>query len=197
MSKKERELPKPGKTPFSKKRFEDKGQEDLLMADEMAIAASEGKLDEYIEQEIPGGEYAKKLAMMMMGMTGVLPPEGGLSAGKEESGSSTESAETTKSEEVVAGQDVPPDVLNAVHAGDVEKLKELLAREQQRREPGSAEERMEERDVQQMPQPKTAIEKDMLEALVRIASENSLSIDWLVARALKLYLEEYQKTGRL
>jgi len=197
MSKKERALPKPGKTPFSKKRFEDKGQEDLLMADEMALAAAEGKLDEYIEQEIPGGEYAKKLAMMMMGMTGVLPPEGGLSAAGEERGSSPESAETTKTEESVSGQDVPPDVLNAVHAGDVEKLKELLAREQQRRDPDPAEEPMEERDVQQKPQSKTAIEKDMLEALFRIASENSLSIDWLVARALKLYLDEYQRTGRL
>jgi hypothetical protein len=197
MSKKERALPKPGKTPFSKKRFEDKGQEDLLMADEMAIAAAEGKLDEYIEQEIPGGEYAKKLAMMMMGMTGVLSPEGGLSASGEDRGSSTESAGTTKTEESVAGQDVPPDVLNAVHAGDVEKLKELLAREQQRRDPGSVEVPIEERDVQQKPQTKTAIEKDMLDALVRIASENSLSIDWLVARALKLYLDEYQRTGRL
>jgi hypothetical protein len=197
MSKKERALPKPGKTPFSKKRFEDKGQEDLLMADEMAMAAAEGKLDEYIEKEIPGGEYAKKLAMMMMGMTGVLPPEGGLPATGEDRGSSPESAETAKTEESVAGQDVPPEVLNAVHAGDVEKLKELLAREKQKRDSGSTEERMEEENVQQKPQPKTAIEKDMLEALFRIASENSLSIDWLVARALKLYLDEYQKTGRL
>jgi hypothetical protein len=119
MSKKERALPKPGKTPFSKKRFEDKGQEELLMADEMALAAAEGKLDEYIEQEIPGGEYAKKLAMMMMGMTGVLSPEGGLSASGEDRGSSTESAGTTKTEERWPG-DVPPDVLNAVHGGDVE-----------------------------------------------------------------------------
>ena len=197
MSKKERDLPKPGKTPFSKKRFEDKGQEDLIMADEMAIAAAEGKLDEYIEQEIPGGEYAKKLAMMMMGMTGVLPPEGGLSVNKEGRSSSSESTETTRTEESVPGSDVPTDVLNAVHSGDVEKLKELLAREKQRRDPGSAEEPMEESDVQQKPQPKTAIEKDMLEALFKIASENSLSIDWLVARALKLYLDEYQRTGRL
>ncbi len=197
MSKKERALPKPGKTPFSKKRFENEGQEGLLMSDEMAIAAAEGKLDEYIEQKIPGGEYAKKLAMMMMGMTGVLPPEGVLAATGEGRGSSPESAETSKTEESVSAQDVPPDVVNAVHAGDVEKLKELLAREQQRRDPGSAEVPMEERDVQQKPQTRTAIEKDMLEALVRIASENSLSIDWLVARALKLYLDEYQRTGRL
>jgi hypothetical protein len=195
MSKKERALPKPGKTPFSKKRFEDKGQEDLLMADEMALAAAEGKLDEYIEKEIPGGEYAKKLAMMMMGMTGVLPPEGGLSATGEARGRSAESAETTKTEESVSGQDVPPDVLNAVHSGDVEKLKELLAREQQRRDSGSVEEPMAERDVQQ--EPKTDLEKDMLDSLMRIASENNLTIDWVIARALKLYLDEYQKTGRL
>ena len=41
------------------------------------------------------------------------------------------------------------------------------------------------------------IEKDMLDALMKVAFENKLSIDWLMARALKLYLEEYQKTGRL
>ena len=198
MSKKERELPEPGKTPFSKKRFaEDTGQENLLMADEMTLAAAEGKLDEYLEQEMPGGEYAKKLALMMMGMTGLLPPEGGLPVNAVDPGSSSESAETTKTEEHVSGEDVPPDVLHAVQSGDVDKLKELLAREQQRRDPGSAGQPMAERPAQPQPQSKTAIEKDMLETLVRIASENSLSIDWLVARALKLYIEEFQKTGRL
>ncbi len=78
MSKKERDLPKPGKTPFSRKRPENEGQDDLLMADRMAMAAAEGRLNEYLEQEIPEGEYAKKLATMMMGMTGILPQEGGI-----------------------------------------------------------------------------------------------------------------------
>ncbi len=42
MSKKERDLPKPVKTPFSRKRPENEGQEDLLLADQMALAAAEG-----------------------------------------------------------------------------------------------------------------------------------------------------------
>ena len=41
------------------------------------------------------------------------------------------------------------------------------------------------------------IEKDMLDTLMKIAFENKLSIDWLMARALKLYLEQYKKTGLL
>jgi hypothetical protein len=49
MSKEERALPKPGKTPFSRKRREEEGQDDLLIADQMAMAAAEGKLDEYLE----------------------------------------------------------------------------------------------------------------------------------------------------
>jgi hypothetical protein len=93
MSKKERELPKPGKTPFGRKRPQNEGQDDLLMADHMAMAAAEGKLNEYLEQEIPEGEYAKKLAMMMMGMTGILPNEGGLPVGGE---AARTTAEATK-----------------------------------------------------------------------------------------------------
>ncbi|MDH4232498.1 MAG: hypothetical protein OEW04_10800 [Nitrospirota bacterium] len=197
MSKKERALPKPGKTPFSRKRFENEGQEGLLMADEMAMAAAEGKLDEYLDQEMPGGEYSKKLAMMMMGMTGALPPEGAPPEAARNSSSSSESAESAQKQEGDGRPAVPPDVLNAVHNGDVEKLKELLAREQLGRDAGSAEETGVEGSAAQETQPRTSLEKDMLDALMRIAYENSLSIDWVIARALKLYLVEYQRTGRL
>ena len=139
MSKKERDLPKPGKTPFSRNRPENEGQDDLLMADRMAMAAAEGKLDEYLEQEIPEGEYAKKLAMMMMGMTGILPQEAGLHEDEHTKSSLSEAAETGQAQEGEAAPAVPEDVVNAVQAGDVEKLKELLAREKQRRTPDSVE----------------------------------------------------------
>ena len=200
MSKKERDLPEPGKTPFSRKRTEYEGQNELLMADRMALAAAEGKLKEYLEQEIPEGEYAKKLAMMMMGMTGVLPPGGEIPVTEGDQGRSSESAQTGQTEEIGSGGDataVPEDVVKAVQSGDVEKLKELLAREKQRRDPHSVEACNEERNSEQRPQSEAILEKDMLDALLRIASENNLTIDWVVARALRLYLDEHQKTGRL
>lgn len=199
MSKKERDLPEPGKTPFSRKRTDYEGQNELLMADRMALAAAEGKLKEYLEQEIPEGEYAKKLAMMMMGMTGVLPPGGELPVTEEDQGRSSEPTQTRQTEEIVSGDAtaVPEDVVKAVHSGDVEKLKELLAREKQRRDPHSVEACKEEGNAEQRPQSEAILEKDMLDALLRIASENNLTIDWVVARALRLYLEEHQKTGRL
>jgi hypothetical protein len=195
MSKKEKDLPKPKKTPFSRKRPENEGQDDLLMADQMAMAAAEGKLDEYLEQEIPEGEYAKKLAMMMMGMTGILPSEGGLPVDEEALSVPSEAAESGRPSEGSAAPAVPEDVSNAAKAGDVEKLKELLAREKQRRAPDAGEVSGEAVKAHQ-PQP-SMLEKDMLDALMKVAFENKLSIDWLMARALKLYLEEYQKTGRL
>jgi len=197
MSKKERDLPKPGKTPFSRKRPENEGQDDLLMADHMALAAAEGKLNEYLQQEIPEGEYAKKLAMMMMGMTGILPHEGGLPVDEEALRSSSEAAQTGHAQEGEAGPAVPEDVVNAVQSGDVEKLKELLLREKQRRTPDSEDLSGESLKVAQSQSDPSMLEKDMLDTLMKVAFENKLSIDWLMARALKLYLDEYQKTGRL
>jgi hypothetical protein len=197
MSKKERDLPKPGKTPFSRKRPENEGQDDLLIADQMALAAADGKLNEYLDQEIPEGEYAKKLAMMMMGMTGMLPQEARLPLTEEVLRSPSEAAEIGQLQEGSAAPAVPEDISNAVKAGDVEKLKELLAREKERRTPDSLEASGEALQPDQCQSSPSMIEKDMLDALMKVAFENKLSIDWLMARALKLYLEEYQKTGRL
>lgn len=197
MSKKERDLPKPGKTPFSRKRPQNEGQDDLLMADQMAMAAAEGKLNEYLDKEIPEGEYAKKLAMMMMGMTGILPNEGGLTVDEEAARTSAEATETGQAQEGEAAASVPEDVVKAVQSGDVEKLKELLAREKQRRTPGSVEESVESPNPEQCQPEPSMIEKDMLDLMIKVAFDNKVSVDWLMARALKLYLEEYQKTGRL
>jgi len=195
MSKKERDLPKPKKTPFGRNRHENEGQDDLLMADRMAMAAAEGRLNEYLEQEIPEGEYAKKLTEMMMGMTGILPQEG-ISVDAQQRSSFSEATKTGIVSEVGAAPAVPGDVAEAVKAGDVEGLKGLLAREKQRRTPGP----VEADDVQKTDQPQASpsmIEKDMLDSIIKVAFDNKVSVDWLMARALKLYLEEYQRTGRL
>ena len=41
------------------------------------------------------------------------------------------------------------------------------------------------------------IEKDTLDQLNKIASENNVNLDWIVLRALRVYVQEYLKTGRL
>lgn len=197
MSKKERGLPKPGKTPFRGKRPQNEGQDDPLMADRMAMAAVEGKLNEYLEQEMPEGEYAKKLAMMMMGMTGILPDEGGLPVGEEAARTTAEATETGQGREVGSAASVSEDIVNAVRSGDVERLKELLAREKQGRTPGPVEESAEALNPGQCQPAFSMIEKDMLDLMIKVAFDNKVSVDWLMARALKFYLEEYQKTGRL
>ena len=38
----------------------------------MAAAAAEGKLEDFLKQEMPDNEYARNLANMMMGMTGMM-----------------------------------------------------------------------------------------------------------------------------
>lgn len=197
MSKEERALPKPGKTPFGRKRREEEGQDDLLIADQMAMAAAEGKLNEYLEQELPEGEYAKKLARMMMGMTGILPPDESQAITRDDSVPSSGAVETEKTDEGNAAPAVPQDVVDAVKAGDVEKLKELLAREKECRTPDQGGATGEDRGSHEGQNSPSMIEKDMIDALMKVAFDNKLSIDWLMARALKLYLEEYQKTGRL
>ena len=199
MSKRDRELPKPRKTPFGRNKHENEGQDDLLMADRMALAAAEGRLNEYLEQEIPEGEYARKLATMMMGMTGILPQEG-VSAEDQQKGPLSEAAETGPVSEGGAAPAVPEDVICAVKAGDVKTLNELLAREKQKRSPGPVGTGGDAGELQKPDQPQASpsmIEKDMLDSMIKVAFDNKVSVDWLMARALKLYLEEYQKTGRL
>jgi len=75
LSKKNKPLPRPPKTPFGRRRAEPDGGQDLL-ADKMAEAAALGKLDEFISHELPNSEHARKLAEMMMGMTGMMPGTG-------------------------------------------------------------------------------------------------------------------------
>ncbi len=197
MSKKDRELPKPKKTPFGKNRHENEGQDDLLMADMMALAAAEGRLNEYLEKEIPEGEYARKLTTMMMGMTGILPQEGVFPVEDHQKSPSSEAAETASVTEGGAAPAVPEDVAEAVRAGDVEKLKELLAREKQKLDPDSKEVSVEALQSGQPQSDPSMIDKDMLDSMIKVAFDNKVSVDWLMARALKIYLEEYQKTGRL
>ncbi|MCL5022233.1 MAG: hypothetical protein M1497_02495 [Nitrospirae bacterium] len=194
MPEKEKPLPRPPKTAFTKKRFGE-DEENAPTADRMAAAMAEGKLEEFIKQEIPDNEYARTLAGMMMGMTGMLPPEG-LSFMPAEK---TESSEQDASGPHGQGSfsDRPPeDVVRTVQSGDVKGLTEMLRREHLKRTPDGETVQSEEEKKEDSSGPEET-EKQTLDQLIEIAGENNLSVDWVVLRALKLYIREYRSTGRL
>ncbi len=192
MTENERPLPRPPKTPFRKRRpgEDESGQE--LMADKMAEAAAQGKLDEYLERELPDSKEARALARMMMGMTGMMP------AGTTPLKPGQEIAEGPAREPAA---DVSPDVMKAVHGGDVKGLMDILRREHGKRSPG-AEAGRPPTETTVPPaepggQPQQAIDKELIDALIRIAADNSVTLDWIILRAIKVYVEEYRRTGRL
>lgn len=202
MSEKENPLPKPPKTPFGRRRTgEEEEPRQPLMADRMAMAMAEGKLDEFMKENLPDNEQARQLAMMMMSMTGMgslMPPMGSPAPGQESTAEACADEQTGQMQETGQEARVPEDVMNAVHAGDMHQLMELLRREHQKRT-GS--------DIPSAP-PSSAegpgfntapagIEKEVLDQMLEIASANSVTLDWLILRAMKVYIEEYRKTGRL
>lgn len=164
--KKEKPLPKPSKKSFGRTGppAEPEG-ENPLMADEMAEAMARGQLDEYLRKSLPEGEYGRKLADMMMGMTGMKPPN---------------------------------DVVRAAESADVNRLMGLLKREHKKCSPHPGDQdKKEDKDDPSSERPGATIEKEIIDAFLYIASENNLSVDWLLFRAIKRYVQEYDKTGNL
>jgi hypothetical protein len=103
-------------------------------------------------------------------------------------------------EQVLPATEAPREVLEhvrkAIEGGDVKNLMELLRQEHRKRTPGSDPGTIEEAIAAPSPaQP--AIDKDRVDALLQIARDNSVSVDWLILRAIKVYVQDYQKTGRL
>ncbi|MGE5894468.1 MAG: hypothetical protein ACM34I_10470 [bacterium] len=195
MAENERPLPEPPRTPFGQKKTAEE-KNPFLLADRMAMALAEGRLDEFLEQEMPGNEKTRKLARLMMGLTGMAPPEGLFkedesSSGHVEGGTETAGAIHEKSSAV----NPPEDIMQAAHEGNVQELVELLQREVGREtatpemDPGEARETA--------PSASAGIEKEIVDQLIAIGADNNLSLDWLVLRALKVYVEAYRKTGRL
>jgi hypothetical protein len=196
MPKKDKPLPKSPSTPFRKKRsFEEDGKEPL-MADQMAMAMAEGKLDDFMKEELPDNEHARKLAEMMMGMTGMMPSgfSGTPTPEKSARAPETETAGTDEDEPAVTP---PDDVVNAVKGADVNGLMQLLKREHRKRHGDEAEPVEESNKDAHTSQPQASIEKDILEQMFNIAKDNNLSLDWIFFRALKRYVQEYKKTGNL
>ncbi|MDA8084866.1 MAG: hypothetical protein M0024_14510 [Nitrospiraceae bacterium] len=193
MPKKERPLPQP---PSRAARFgecEERPGAAPLMADQMAMAAAGGRLEEFIDKAIPDNEHAKKLAAMMMGMTGMLPAgHPAPPPGKGEDSAPAPASAAPQPEAVSC----PPseEILRAVQDEDVSGLIDLLKQEHSRRtgdpEPAAA--------TAGLPQgPPAQIEKTLIDRVIAVASGNALTPDWIIMRALKLYFEEYDKTGRL
>jgi hypothetical protein len=190
MSDKEKPLPKPPSSPFGRRKRLERDEEDVpLMADQIAMAQAEGRLDEFLKRELPDNEHAKKLVSMMMGMTG-------MGQGAALQPPAAEKAGSGAGSDTPRGQP-PEDILNAVHAGDVQALMGLLERERRKLSPH---ERVEEGGDDASAEPaseKPSIEKETIDLLVGIAADNDLSLDWVIMRALRLYISEYRKNGRL
>jgi hypothetical protein len=195
---KDKPLPTPPNTPFGRKRqAEQTDDQGGLMADRMAAAMAEGKLDELLKQEMPDNEYARNLASMMMGMTGMQP----MMEQATPPSPAQEERQSAVPEQKAAEQmlpEVPEDVRKAIENGDVKGLKEILRREYLKRTPGAELGPIGEA-APPRPQPSgmPTIDKELIDAMVQIAKDNSVTMDWMILRAIKLYVQEYQKTGRL
>ncbi len=201
MSKKEKPLPKPPNTPFGRKKQFGKGKEqDALIADRMAAAMAEGKLEEFLKQEMPDNEYARNLATMMMGMSGMMPSGSHMPAPPSGKGQQPVSLESTTSGQTPSTEEIPEDARAAIQGGDVKGLMDILRREHQKRMPkGESETKTAEEAA--VPTPlaldRPAIDKELIDELIQIAKDNSVTMDWMILRAIKLYVQEYQKTGKL
>jgi len=199
MSNKQKPLPKPPNTAFGrKKQFEQPEEQASLLADRMAAAMAEGKLDEFLKQEMPDNAYARNLATMMMGMTGMMPPGGApVSSRAPENKEQPLSSENAASGQIPSAEEIPEEVRKAIQGGDVKGLMDLLRQEHQKRMPGEETKPPEEAVVASQPVDQPTIDKDLIDALIQIAKDNSVTMDWIILRAIKVYVEEYRKTGKL
>ncbi len=191
MSEKKKPLPAPPDSPFSpKKRFRKFRKPEPLTADGMIQATAEGKLDSYLEQRFQDNEQAKNLARLMINLTGMAPP-------------GTATPEENRKQETSDSQAVPGDVQEASQSGNVGQLIELLKREHAERSkssappPPAAENPGAGTTGGDMEERQTSFDRKTLDRLIRIASENNVSVNWVVARAIQLYVRDYEQTGRM
>lgn len=139
-------LPNPHKRPWERQE-----PEQGLMADRMARAMAEGRLEEFFEDEFKDNENAQRLAEFMMQMTGMAPPQAAGGRPPEEAAPD-------------GGQSAAPP---------------------EDEEPGEAGER------------RGGGKPGIPEEISRIAAENGVEVEWLISRALSLYIRDYRTTGRL
>ncbi len=189
---KNKPLPTPPTTAFGWKKSSEKSENrESLTADRMTAAMVEGKLDELLNQEMPGNEYARNLVTMMLGMTGMsqgAPPELNL----------RQPLEGAIPEQAITAGDMPGDVRSAIQGGNVQELTDMLRREHLKRNPEAGEELLEAAAAEAVkPQEVPVIDKDTIDALISIAKENNVTLDWIILRAIRVYVREYGTSGHL
>ncbi len=211
-------LPTPPNSPAGRNRRFVDGEEsnEELIADKMSMAMAGGKLDEFMSKEIGDNDNARKLASMMMGLSGMSPggtmPQGATAPPDKQETQEAGNKESTSTPP-------PEEIMKAAMSGDAKSLSEMLKKEHLRRQ-GAGEEASGERSAQMQepadgpaqmamdpaadtsgeePQasPASAMEKEVLTKLIKIASANNVSVDWVISRALKLYVRDYEGTGRI
>jgi len=197
MPQNEKPLPKPPSTPFGRKRAgEQREEQEPLTADRMAAAMAEGKLEEFLKKEMPDNEHARKLANMMMGMSGMMPAGEGFvpdqPAAAEQEGDAQPSSQ----------QEVPAEVVKLVQDGDVRGLMDILRQEHLKRSPeaavsGTMETLSAPEAIPSQPGGMPTIDKELIDAMIQIAKDNSVTMDWIILRAIKVYVQEYLKNGKL
>ncbi|UCE79511.1 MAG: hypothetical protein JSV13_02450 [Nitrospiraceae bacterium] len=196
MTKKDRPLPKPPKTPFgTKKFFEEHKSDNALMFDRMARALVDGTMNEFIQQELPDSLYGRKLTELMMGLMGMMPIHGLNDDSKDQKGMSV-TDRTAGGETEPHSHEPPEDVQRAVQSGDVKLLMELLHREHKKRMPDTTSELSLDKDDHRS-QEHLADNRNLLDHMIAIAAEHGVSQEWLLMRAMRLYIDAYNRTGRL
>lgn len=196
MPREEKPLPIPPKAPFGlRRRFKEDEEGTPLLTDRMAAAMAEGKLEEFLESEFPDNEHVRALASLVQVMTGMVPTEG-VSAKPEKAEAEPRERGTSKDRAEPPPDSIPPDdILKAAETGNVQGLMESLEREHKKRVPAEESTATENNARQEQGSP--VIERETIDQLVKIASDNNLSLDWLILRALKLYVRDYAASGRL
>ena len=126
-----RPLPTPPRSRFGRDAQEDAGPASGMISDRMALAAAEGRLEEFLQHEIPEGDHARNLAMMMMGMSGMMPME--VPSGPPQAVSPHIPAPPAPDAHTAGAPEVPPEVLAAIQQGDVANLMGLLRAEHAKR----------------------------------------------------------------
>jgi len=199
MTEPDRPLPTPPRSRFGRDSQEEAGATSGMISDRMALAAAEGRLEEFLQHELPEGDHARNLAMMMMGMSGMMPTE--MPAGLPQTVSPLGTPPAAADLPAAVSPEVPPEVLAAIQQGDVANLMGILRAEHAKRsgeEAAAAEAPLRSAAPEAPPAAgRAGIDAAIIDELIRIGADNDVTVDWLMLRAVKLYVTEYRKTGRL
>lgn len=188
MPKKRKDLPEPPPGPFSRRRRQDEGNDAPQIADRLTMAMAEGRLDEYLEEEFGDIPNAKKLAMMMLGATG-MAPQGKKAKGDKKKTAPAKPNAGSERKGPDKRSEVPNELLKAAERGDVKGLSGLLSEEHGKRGGGGKARRAEGKEA--------LFDKGDIDTLMKVAAENNVSLDWVISRAIKLYARDYRNTGRI